>query len=208
MRLKERIVRRIFRKPSDRTPEYWEKAAITNPYSAICDGWSEEKFNAERESIIFYGTVELTKHMIVLDLACGIGRVAKFIAPIVKKYVGVDFSRNMIKKAIERYQGYQNVEFHVNDGRTLKEFDDNIFDLAFCELGFQHMEKDVTRSYVSEVYRVLKRNGAFLAQIPRFDYYHDVYAFTKEETDTLFARFSHIEYFKILPAYFLVKTTK
>lgn len=207
MRLKDRIIKRIFKRSNDRTCEYWEKAAITNPYSAICTGWSKEKFDVSQESIIFYGGVELTKDMVVLDLACGIGRVARFIAPNIKKYVGVDFSRNMIKKAIERYEGYQNVEFHVNDGRTLKEFNDDIFDIVFCELGFQHMEKEITVSYVNEVYRVLKRNGVFLAQVPRLDYYRDTFAFTKDEVDTFFSRFSH-KTVEDWPAYFIVKATK
>lgn len=99
MRLKERIIRFILNKPSDRTREFWEKAAVTNPYSAICDGLNEERFKREKESIVFQTKVELTKDAVILDLACGIGRVAKFIAPYVKKYVGVDFSKNMIEKA-------------------------------------------------------------------------------------------------------------
>lgn len=90
----------------------------------------------------------------------------------------------------------------------MKEFSDNSFDIVFCELGFQHMEKDVTRAYVNEVFRILKKDGIFLAQVPRFDYYHDVYTFSKKETDALFARFSQTEYFQILPAYFLMKARK
>ena len=206
-----RRIRQIVRKSShltDRTREFWEKAALTNPYSAICDGWDEEKFNNTKHSIIFSTDIELTKDTVILDLACGLGRVAKFIAPNVKKYVGVDFSKNMIKKATERYADYQNIEFHHNDGRTLKEFSNSTFDIVFCELGFQHMEKDVASSYINEVHRVLKNNGIFLAQIPKFDYYHDVYAFTKKETDSLFSNVLHKEYVQESSAYFIVKATK
>jgi len=204
-----RMIKKV-RRLSDRTVEYWNQAAKYDPYGTICTDWDKEKFDTTRESIVLSSNVKLNKDMVVLDLCCRLGRVANFIAFNVKKYIGVDFSRNMVKKARKRHSGLANVEFIVNDGWTLKEIGNNLIDLVFCELAFQHMEKDNVSSYVKEVFRVLVKDGVFLAQVPRFDFYKDVYAFKKEEIDELFADFRKVEYlsYERKYAYYLVKATK
>jgi SAM-dependent methyltransferase len=192
-RIRDRILGRSRRPaaPTDRSRDFWEEAAEIDPYDAICDGWSRKKFDTTRESIVFSFEETLNRDMNVLDVACGIGRVGRFLAPLVGKYVGIDFSDNMIRLARSRFKKTPNVEFHVNDGRTLQPLPDDTFHLAFCECAFQHMEKDNTRSYIKEVHRVLRKDGVFLAQIPRFDFYQDVYAFSLAETEGLFAGFSN-----------------
>ncbi|MFH1327693.1 MAG: class I SAM-dependent methyltransferase [Candidatus Bathyarchaeota archaeon] len=210
-----RAIRRAIR-GSELTLNFWEKAAKSpDPYSVICAGWDEKKFNTKRESIIFHPTVKLNKDLVVLDLCCGLGRLARFIAPNIKKYIGVDFSPTMIEKAKARHQNLSNVEFIINDGLTLKEIPSTTVDLVFCEIAFQHMQKASTISYVKEVHRILKDNGFFLAQIPRLDYYKDVYAFTKKETAKLFANYAKTEYLQYYlnsdefgEAYFFVKASK
>jgi SAM-dependent methyltransferase len=204
-----RVVRSALGLPDNTTHKYWERVAKENPYAAICTGWDAEKFDSEADNPII-GSELFEKEKTVLDVACGIGRMAKFISPRAKKYVGVDFSAGMIEKAKERYNDYPNVEFFHNDGRSLAMLDNDTFDLAVCYLAFQHMEKAITKLYVDEVHRVLKPGGIFVSQIPRLDYYKDdKFAFLKSEVDGLFDRYTNYIFRQESgPAYFIIQGTK
>jgi ubiquinone/menaquinone biosynthesis C-methylase UbiE len=204
-----RVVRSVLGLPDNTTHKYWEQVAKENPYSAICTGWEAGKFDSESDNPVM-GSEFLTSDMVVLDVACGIGRLAKFIAPKVKQYVGVDFSSGMIEKAKERYQGYANVSFFQNDGKSLAVLADNTFDIALCSLAFQHMTRAVTKSYIDEVHRVLKPGGMFFTDIPRLEYYKDdKFAFTKAQTSSLFNLYSSTEYRpETGQAYYIIRATK
>jgi len=142
----EKIKRRIIRKPTDRTRKYWKNVAnqdIEKTMFYICDGFDKKSF-CEKP----IGFVNILKKLdlenkIVMDLACGIGRTCKWISPQVKQYVGVDFILEMIEKAKSYNSNFKNAKFYVNDGKTLKNFQDKTYDLIFCELAFQHMLKQI-----------------------------------------------------------------
>ncbi len=200
----------IFPTFSDKNVEYWDKAARRNPYAAICTDHSEIEFEKNTDSIIFdpQARIQLSPFLFrVLDLGCGLGRVAPRLAPLVGQYIGVDFSIRMIVQARHRHQTISNVLFLINDGKTIP-LPNKAVDIVFCELAFQHMTKDTIRSYVEEVYRVLNLGGLFLAQVPRMDFYHDKrFAFTVSEAEELFNKYENI----CLPygeAYFLVRALK
>lgn len=198
-------------RPTDRTRKYWENAAIKPVESvmeSICDKYDRETFETKKESLIFSEKIQLLPNMKILDLACGMGRTCKWVAPQVKEYVGVDFIPDMIKKAREYNSEYTNVKFFVNDGKTLNIFESDTFDLVYSELAFQHFLKPIQESYTKEVKRVLKNKGLFYVQIPRLEYYKDdSYSRTRKETDDLFGDFS-VEYVKESPAYYYVKARK
>jgi ubiquinone/menaquinone biosynthesis C-methylase UbiE len=204
-----RMVRSALGLPDNMTHKYWEQVAKDNPYAAICTGWDAAKFDSEHDNPII-GSELLSKDKVVLDVACGIGRLAKFIAPKVKQYVGVDFSAGMIAKAKERYKDYSNVSFFHNDGKSIGVLDDSAFDVAVCFLAFQHMTKAITKLYVDEVHRVLRSGGVFVTDIPRLDYYKDdKFAFRKDETNLLFEKYSNTKYRpETGEAYFVIQASK
>lgn len=191
--------------------DYWEKAAygsVKKTMNKICDGFDQKSFETKKESIIFLEEFQLTKDFVVLDLACGMGRTCRWVAPKVKEYVGVDFIPEMIEKAKKYNPDFPNVKFLVNDGKTLNIFSDKIFDLVYCEIAFQHMPRDIQKSYVSEVYRILKVGGTFFVQLPRIEYYKDsTFAFSKEEADSLLKNFN-IKYLETTFAYYHIQAKK
>jgi ubiquinone/menaquinone biosynthesis C-methylase UbiE len=153
---------------NDRSKEYWNHSAYNNPEGKILHGWTEGKFWNTKVKI-----EGLSKDMIFLDLGCGIGRIAKWIAPLVKEYYGVDFADKMIERAKDIYQNYENIHFVVNNGIDLSLFEDNKFDFVYVCLLFQHMGKETTLKYIDEVWRVLKDRGIFLANnIPKIEKYN------------------------------------
>lgn len=209
------ILRRVMRKKvTDRTKEYWQRAAndsVDNVMEKICDGWGREEFANNKDSVVFHAKIPFSDNMTVLDLACGMGRLCRFVSPNVARYIGVDFIPEMIAKAKEYNKEYGNAEFYTNDGKSLSQFRNDLFDIVYCELAFQHMLKDVQNSYVKEVLRVLKKGGSFYANIPRLDFYKDnSYARKETEVKKMFESFDLelLLYEGHDQAYFLIKATK
>ena len=148
---------------------------------------------------------ELGPRMVVLDLACGMGRTCRQVAKVVAEYHGVDFVPGMIAKAREHNRGVRNATFHVNDGRTLGGFADGMFDVVYSELAFQHMPRPVQRSYAAEAARVLRDGGRFFAQLPRSDFYAGAeYALSEGEARSLLSGFRSAELVET-EAYWLAK---
>lgn len=207
--IKSKLRKKI--KPTDRTRKYWENAAerdIESVMESICDQYDRKTFETKKEALIFSQNINLDKNMRVLDLACGIGRTCKWVSPNVKEYCGIDFISEMIEKAKEYNREIKNAKFFVGDGKTLKVFDDEYFDIIYSELAFQHMLKPIQESYVDDIHRVLKKQGLFYVQIARMSYYDDSsFARTKEETDQLFDKFE-FTYEKETPAYYYIRAEK
>ena len=194
MSLASRVLRRMRRARPDPllTREYWEDAAggsVEKAVDAICDGYDPRQF--AKSGGVHFDESELGASHVVLDLACGMGRTCRHVAGRVREYHGVDFIPEMIAKARDHNRGVPNATFHVNDGRTLQGFADGTFDVAYSELAFQHMPKDVQRSYAAEATRVLRAGGLFFAQLPRMEFYQSAeYALTEDEARGLLSPFA------------------
>jgi ubiquinone/menaquinone biosynthesis C-methylase UbiE len=207
----DRIKKKIFGKPTDRSKKYWQNAAkqdIEKTMWYICDGYDKETFDKKPTGFVNLLKNYDLENKRIMDLACGIGRTCKWISPRVREYVGVDFIPEMIKKAQTYNSDFKNAKFFVNDGETLQIFEDETFDIVFCELAIQHMNKPIQESYIKEVFRVLKKNGLFFVQIPRIEFYKDEnYARTKEETNEILNQFS-LDFVNISDAYYTIKAEK
>ncbi len=73
---------------------------------------------------------------------------------------GVDYSDDMLEQAKYRLEGIKNVKLIQGDVHNL-DFDDESFDIVLCMNGL-HVFPDKDKAY-SEIYRVLKPGGLFIA---------------------------------------------
>ncbi len=185
--------------------------SLEETMEGICDGWDKKTFDNSDEFLMTEVNIQFKQSDKVLDLACGIGRACKWVAPKVKSYTGVDFSEGMIKKAKEYNKKFNNVTFTKNDGVTLP-IEDDYFDTVFCELAYQHMIKDTQIKNTDEVFRVLKKGGKYYVQLPKLDFYKDdTYCWNESELAEHFKSYST---WKILEtsykfrAYFTVEAIK
>lgn len=98
----------------------------------------------------------------VLDIGCGIGRIAAELAPKVKEVQGIDVSGRMIDVALRRCASLGNVGLTKGTGRDLREFADGIFDAAIAVDTFPYIRQSgeaLVEAYFSETARVLKPGG-------------------------------------------------
>jgi ubiquinone/menaquinone biosynthesis C-methylase UbiE len=100
----------------------------------------------------------------ILEIGCGVGRLMKPLCLLFEDVWGVDTSESYLHFALD-YLWNTSAHLLLTDGKTLP-LDDNQFDFVYSFLVFQHIRSvKIFKSYLSEVYRVLKPNGIFRFQL-------------------------------------------
>ena len=115
----------------------------------------------------FLSLVEPKKDEIILDAGCGLGDSIILLADKVKKIYGVDYSEEMVKRAIKRLTKLNkthNVEICVGDATNLG-FQDNYFDKVICMSVFQYLKDEGAIKTLEELLRVTKPNGCILLHV-------------------------------------------
>jgi SAM-dependent methyltransferase len=103
--------------------------------------------------------LELKGDEIVLDFGCGSGRVSSWIAPKVKKVVGLEITPEMIELA-ERNRTAENVEFIVYDGIHFPVLPYQV-DLVISIGVLQYMDVNTLKRIVPKLSCYLKPGGKF-----------------------------------------------
>jgi SAM-dependent methyltransferase len=103
--------------------------------------------------------LELKGDETVLDFGCGSGRISYWIAPRVRKVVGLEVTAEMIELA-ERERSAKNVEFIVYDGIHFPVFSYS-FDLILSVGVLQIMKEEDLLKTLSSLSQYLKKDGRF-----------------------------------------------
>ena len=131
--------------------------AVSQPLPEMADYF--EKENSYLKNLINEGSI-------VLDVGCGNGRTIKFLAPFVKKIVGVDYDEKMIESARQNLANIQNIELLHRDF-----FDTNFdikFDLVFASynlLGSAEVAQDQRRGLLQKMAADTKSGGHTVASV-------------------------------------------
>jgi SAM-dependent methyltransferase len=98
----------------------------------------------------------------MLDLACGAGVVARFMAGQVRQVTGIDLTPAVLQKAVALAEeaGSTNTRFLLGDVASIP-FSDASFDMVMCTAAFHHF--DQPERVLTEVVRVLRIGGKFCA---------------------------------------------
>jgi len=101
--------------------------------------------------------------MKMLDLGVGGGRTTHYFAPLVREYVGIDYSPEMITACKKRFAGISgNFFFEVGDARHLSQLKDNYFDfILFSFNGIDYISHSERSQVWQEISRVGKSGGYF-----------------------------------------------
>jgi GT2 family glycosyltransferase/ubiquinone/menaquinone biosynthesis C-methylase UbiE len=101
------------------------------------------------------------KNKKVLDISCGTGYGSELIAINGSEVIGVDISKEAIDYAKSHFS---HAEFQIGDAENLS-FDDNTFDIVVSFETIEHLNNP--EKFISQVNRVLKKDGLFVGSIPR-----------------------------------------
>ncbi len=96
-----------------------------------------------------------------LEIGCGVGRVGRGLAPLVRKWTGCDVAPNMVAHTRARLKDLPNVDVVEISGYDLKPISDQSCDLVYCTVVFMHLDDWDRYSYVKEAWRVLRPGGRF-----------------------------------------------
>src|SRR5436190_1772119 len=95
----------------------------------------------------------------VLEIAPGYGRWTQFLKDHCERLILVDLAENSIAHCRRRFAGSSQIEYHVNDGRSLAMIADESIDFAFSFDSLVHVESDVTEAYLRQLRRKLRPDG-------------------------------------------------
>ncbi len=106
----------------------------------------------------------------VLEVGCGIGRLAMHIAPHVWHYHGADISPAMCWRAKAALEDHPNITLHWLEDCSLRGFADGTFDAVYFQHVLIHLDRPDIENYLREAFRVLKPGGRLYAQF--YNRYH------------------------------------
>jgi cyclopropane fatty-acyl-phospholipid synthase-like methyltransferase len=95
----------------------------------------------------------------ILEIGPGAGRWTVALQPIARRLILVDLSDRCIELCRQRFEGAGNMEFHVNDGRSLTAIDSGSVDAVWSFDVFVHIAPPDVDAYVAEINRVLRPGG-------------------------------------------------
>ncbi|HEX2255504.1 MAG TPA: class I SAM-dependent methyltransferase [Afifellaceae bacterium] len=186
-----RIVKAVFAEADHDSPAEGGEAAIAR-WAAVFDRLAKLSpeasvalYSLGRSDLLDAATDELVRLLRswglldrqadVLDLGCGIGRLAAALAGEVGSVIGIDVAPAMIAAARRRCAGLANIRLMQTAGQDLSAFADGSFDLVLAVDVFPYLVQagmEVAARHVREAARVLKDGGALL--IFNFSYRGDL----------------------------------
>jgi ubiquinone/menaquinone biosynthesis C-methylase UbiE len=114
------------------------------------------------EATILNKLKDTLKNMRMLDIGVGCGRTTYYFSTLVKEYISIDLSGNMIKTCKENYPERENRAFRICDVRSMEMFEDNYFDFVlFSFNGIDNLSHDDRLLSFCEIKRVCKKGGFF-----------------------------------------------
>jgi len=116
----------------------------------------------------------LNKSSDVLEIACGIGRVSRFIAPRCRHLHCSDILDEALATARTHLANFPNVSFDKLSGYNLAGYDSESFDCVYSFATFFHFDFELVVAYFPEIKRVLKRGGIAIIEFKQWNGKNDV----------------------------------
>lgn len=149
----------------------------------------------------YYSVLPLAGGKTVLDAACGEGYGTALLAECAAHVTGVDISADAIARAENKYSHYSTISF-VKASVAELPVDDCSIDMVVSFETIEHVPEEVQQKFLSEIARVLKKDGILVMSTPNKEIYSDrpgyhnkfhIKEFYKEEfVNFLNTKFSHV----------------
>jgi SAM-dependent methyltransferase len=125
------------------------------------DEWSDEFGGVEAQwwFVLYPRVHRFLPAANILEIAPGFGRWTQFLKEGCSSLIGVDLSPRCVEHCKRRFAEDKNVDFYVNDGRSLSVVPDSSIDFTFSFDSLVHAERDVLEIYLEQLARKLRPNG-------------------------------------------------
>jgi SAM-dependent methyltransferase len=126
------------------------------------DEWSSDWRTV---SMQWFGTILPRIHRFVpaeciVEIGCGYGRWTQYLKNYCQRLIAIDLSESCVEACRDRFRGTPHVVCHCNDGQALDIAADHSVDFVFSFDALPLADKRVMESYISQLPRILKNNGA------------------------------------------------
>jgi ubiquinone/menaquinone biosynthesis C-methylase UbiE len=152
----------------------WLKMLATAPRVTSPENPSVVYNNGKEEVEELFAKGIISEGDRILDLGCGIGRLAVHLAGRNVTYIGIDPLEQCIQFAQQTFKKYPNCTFHhmsvqnscyelvgEDSASVTLPFDDASFDVVLAVSLFTHFESGAEcQRYMSEIHRVLRNGGS------------------------------------------------
>ncbi len=157
-----------------RLRQEWETRARTPHgrfFIASAPGWSDELrfFGGGRADCGFITTgldPDFLREAHTLEIGCGVGRLARPLAPQVRTYTGVDISSTYLEEARRNCSEFENVRFALSDGTSLPDScRDRRYHFIFAAAVFIHCPESVIEAWIRAAIAALAPGGELRFQL-------------------------------------------
>jgi ubiquinone/menaquinone biosynthesis C-methylase UbiE len=133
-----------------------ERANFENQYNNLANNYADMKYeeNPQLKDLDIFLKLLKTKSKI-LDLGCGAGQDAKYLAEAGIDVLGLDISKEMIAEAKKRNPA---ISFSVGDFLLFNFLDDK-FDAVWCSTVFHHIPSAQNEVFIKKIQRILRSGG-------------------------------------------------
>lgn len=137
----------------------------------------EEQLLAPEQTILDFLRPRLHR-LRMLDLGVGAGRTAQHFAGLAARYVGVDYSPEMIRACRGRFRHrIPQATFLEGDARRLDRFADRSFDfILFSFNGIDYADPEGRREILREVSRLCAEGGYFAFSSHNLNYFRNLFS--------------------------------
>lgn len=136
---------------------WWENAYQTGQYF---NRWEYKQPSQELVCFVAAGLIPLNGNC--LDIGCGAGNEAIFLAQLGYHVTGIDFSRNALEIAKERAKIKNANVTWIKRIVTDTGLPGNSFDFINDRACFHHVAENERMQYANEMYKILKPGGRLL----------------------------------------------
>jgi ubiquinone/menaquinone biosynthesis C-methylase UbiE len=172
------VIRRLYYLPVDIYEKLFNKRDdLTPPRGLVFVGFGDFKKSGNLLLDQIKKVTDLQPHMAILDVGCGIGRLAVPLTKILNQdgryegfdivKIGIDWCNKNIKPKYPNFNfihiDLKNDLYNLQTDQEAKNlvfpYKDNEFDLVILTSVFTHMMPDDVDNYLKEIFRVLKKGG-------------------------------------------------
>ncbi len=119
----------------------------------------------------------------MLDIGVGGGRTSLHFAPLSKKYLGIDYSEEMINACKKRFQEKDSISFRVSDIRHDFTIETNKYDfILFSYNGLDYMNHEERLNTLKKISKALKKGGFFAFSTHNIHSIKNLYSINKVRT--------------------------